>query len=387
MSIITNTSALQSLCVRLTREDVVFIDTEFVRDATYWPITCLIQIGGADEVKIIDALAAGIDLSPLWNLLADKSILKVLHAGRQDMEIFLHMTGSMPAPVFDTQIAAQVCGFGEAPGFDKIVAKITGHGIDKHARMTDWQRRPLSKTQIEYALADVIHLRPVYAHLRDMLHKNKREHWMESEMSILTNPDTYRITPDEMWRRIKVRAPKPRMLAVLKEIAAWREIEAQTANVPRGRILRDEALVEIAAHPPNDMEKLENIRAISKGFGRSRRGRTLLEAIERGVAVPARNCPRPPIRSCRPEGLGPAVELLKVLLKTQCEAEGVAPKLIATSNDLEALAAEGAAADVPALAGWRKAVFGAAALDLLAGRLTLGLKDGRVILRAKRSNR
>jgi ribonuclease D len=372
---IVDSDALARFCAGLASADFVTVDTEFMRERTYWPQLCLIQVGGPDAAAAIDPLAPGIDLAPLLEILFDPRVLKVFHAARQDLEIFFHMTGRVPHPLFDTQVAAMVCGYGEAASYETLAGQLAKARIDKSARFTDWSQRPLSDRQIDYALADVTHLRQVYVALARRLTATGRAGWLAEEMATLLDPATYRLDPATAWLRFKPKNVKPRYLAVLKEVAAWREREAQKRDIPRNRIIRDESVVEIAAHPPRTLEEMSRLRGMSKGFAEGRLGADLLHAIESGLALPAHEIPEVEPVPELPGGLGATVELLKVLLKVKCEAAGVAQKLIATTADLELLAADDAA-DIPALKGWRHEVFGKAALDLKHGRLSLGL-DGR----------
>jgi len=368
---------LAAACDRLARERYVAIDTEFMRESTYWPKLCLIQLAGAEEAFAIDPLAEGIDLAPLHALMADESVLKVFHSGRQDIEIFVHDTGRVPHPVFDTQIAAMVCGFGESVGYEKLIARLVGAAIDKSSRFTDWSRRPLSERQLSYALSDVIHLRPAYEKLAAMLHENGRESWLEEEMDVLTDPETYRTHPEEAWLRLKPRSTNGKFLAVLKELAAWRERAAQDRDQPRNRILRDETLMDVAAHTPRTPEDLAKARGIGRSIAEGWQGREIIRAVDRGLSMPKSERPSLEKRDVLPNGLGPTIELLKVLLKLRCEEHEVAQKLVASVADLERIAADDEAV-VPALHGWRRQVFGEAALDLKHGRIALMLKRGRV---------
>ena len=375
MTLITDQQDLESLCARLSAEPYVTVDTEFMREKTYWPVLCVVQLGGAKEAAAVDALAATIDLKPVYDLMADATVLKVFHAARQDLEIFFHQGGSVPAPIFDTQVASMVCGFGDAASYETLVQKLAKGKLDKSARFTDWSARPLTQRQIDYALADVTHLRKIYEKLKARLERNGRENWLQAEMAVLCAPGTYRMEPVEAWRRLKVRTRSPRFLAILREVAAWREREAQERNVPRNRITRDESLMEIAAHAPVTEKALERTRGISSGFGASRAGQALLKAVKRGVSVPEDQAPTLPAKDPPPKGLGPVIELLKVLLKMRCDASDVAQKLVASSADLEAIAANDEA-DVPALKGWRHELFGADALALKHGEIALTV-DGK----------
>jgi ribonuclease D len=374
---ISDTASLAAFCQRLKSASFITVDTEFMREKTYWPILCLVQLGGPDEARAIDPLAPGIDLAPLYELMADTSVLKVFHAARQDVEIFLHQADAIPTPLFDTQVAAMVCGFGDSVGYETLASQLAKARIDKTMRFTDWAMRPLSEKQIQYALADVTHLRVAYEKLVRKLEKNGRLEWLGEEMALLTDPATYRVDPDNAWRRLKPRSTSPRFLAVLKELAAWREREAQERDLPRQRVLRDETLTEIAAHHPADVHELGRTRGIGKGLVEGKMGQAILEAVKRGLDIPEDRCPSPPDRVEVPKGLGPVVELLKVLLKMKCDEHGVASKLVANSADIDAIASDDNA-NVPALHGWRRDLFGDDALKLKHGRLGLGFcTDGR----------
>ncbi|MGD9741201.1 MAG: ribonuclease D [Dongiaceae bacterium] len=370
MSLISDTAALAAFVARQAGARFVTVDTEFMRDRTFWPILCLVQVAGPEEAAVIDAMAPGIDLAPLYGLMVDPTILKVFHAARQDIEIFFHQSGKIPTPIVDTQVAAMVCGFGDAVSYETLAGKLSGARIDKSSRFTDWAHRPLTERQLQYALSDVTHLRPAYEKLRRRIEKSGRADWVKEEMAVLTDPATYRIAPREAWRRLKLRSDKPRFLAILREIAAWREEEAQRRDLPRGRILKDESLIEIAAHAPATVEDLARSRGLGRGFAEGRQGETLLAAIRRGAELPDSECPRVPPRRDTPPGLGPIVDLMRVLLKMRCEAHEVATKLVASAEDLEQIAANDKA-EVPALAGWRRELFGADALALKNGRLAL----------------
>ena len=377
MPMISDTAALAAFCQRLKSASFITVDTEFMREKTYWPILCLVQLGGPDEARAIDPLAPGMDLAPLYELMADTSVLKVFHAARQDVEIFLHQADAIPTPLFDTQVAAMVCGFGDSVGYETLASQLAKARIDKTMRFTDWSMRPLSEKQIQYALADVTHLRVAYEKLVRKLEKNGRLEWLGEEMALLTDPATYRVDPDNAWRRLKPRSTSPRFLAVLKELAAWREREAQERDLPRQRVLRDETLTEIAAHHPADVHELGRTRGIGKGLVEGKMGQAILEAVKRGLDTPEDRCPSPPDRVEVPKGLGPVVELLKVLLKMKCDEHGVASKLVANSADIDAIASDDNA-NVPALHGWRRDLFGDDALKLKHGRLGLGFcTDGR----------
>jgi len=377
MSLITDSAELAAFCDRLAGADFVTVDTEFMRDKTYWPKLCLVQLGGPEEAACVDVLAEGIDIGPLLALMANSAVLKVFHAARQDFEIFFNLMGSVPAPVFDTQVSAMVCGFGDSVGYETLVSKLARQRIDKTMRFTDWQRRPLTERQIEYALADVTHLRVVYEKIRDRLEKNGRAAWVEAEMAALCDPGLYRVDPYETWRRLKIRNAKPRTLAILRELAAWREQEAQRRDVPRNRVLRDEGLVEIAIHTPKTRDDLGALRGLHGGQSGGAAGVAILEAVKRGQAIPDADCPTRPRGRDEPRGPGPSVDLLKVLVKLKAESAGVAQRLIANSEDIEAISLDDEA-DVPALRGWRRELFGEDALALKHGRLAL-TSNGRKI--------
>ena len=377
MTVIADAAALTEFCRNQMRADYVTVDTEFIRDNSYWPQLCVVQIAGPQEAALIDPLTPGMNLQPIFELLANRDVLKVFHAARQDVEIFFHLTGRVPQPIFDTQVAAMVCGFGEQASLETLAQRLAGISIDKSSRFTDWSHRPLSERQIRYALDDVVHLRPVYERLREQLEQNRRASWLEDEMALLTDPATYRVDPGDAWRRLKVRAGKPRFLVVLKEVAAWREEEAQRRDMPRNRLIRDEALLEIAAHAPTTVQDLARTRGLSRGVAEGRFGQGLLAAVERALAKPESDWPKPEPRPILPPGLAPLIDLLRVLLKTKCEAGGVAQKLVASAADLEAIAADDQA-DVPALTGWRRKLFGEDALALKHGALALSAKGNRI---------
>jgi len=377
MDLITATNDLAAACARMARHPFVTIDTEFLRETTYYPLLCVAQVASPEEAVVLDALAPGIDLAPFFQLMANERVLKVFHAARQDIEICWHDAEVIPHPVFDTQVAAMVLGYGDSISYDQLVQRITGDTLDKSNRFTDWSRRPLSPAQISYAISDVTHLRDVYLALRADLDRRKRSDWMNDEMEVLTSPDTYRAEPDRAWLRLKTRARKPKELAVLIEVAAWREHEAQERDVPRSRVLKDEAIGDIAVQAPTTPERLASLRSLPKGFERSKWGEGILEAVKRGVARDPRTLPQ--LERHKPAANGAAtVELLKVLLRMTSERHGVAAKVIATVDDLDRIAADDDA-DVPALKGWRRELFGERALALKHGRLALSIERGRVV--------
>ena len=377
MTLISETAELAAFCERQSGVDFIALDTEFLRDTTYWPKLCLVQVGGPEEAVAIDTLAEGIDLAPLYRMLADERLLKVLHSARQDLEIFFHLTGELPNPIFDTQVAAMVCGFGESVAYQTLARELAKARIDKTSRFADWSHRPLTQRQIDYALADVIHLRPIYSKLKRKLRHNGREAWLSQEMAILTAPETYRLAPEDAWRRLKPRSHDRRFLAVLQSVAAWREQEAQRRDVPRNRILRDEQLMDIAAHRPKSAQHLGRTRGLSKDFAQGRMGQAILAAVEDGLEVPEAARPDPVKRPELNGDPGPLVELLKVLLKLRCREHHVAQKLVACTADLEQLALDDEA-PIAALQGWRRDIFGEAALALKRGELALGA-DGKEI--------
>src|ERR1700733_3798844 len=379
MNLITESAALVTFCERQKGADYIAVDTEFMRERTYWPILCLVQVAGPEEAAAIDALAPGIDLAPLLALMNNPAILKVFHAARQDLEIFFHLSGAVPRPLFDTQIAAMVCGFGDSASYETLVRKLAGAQLDKASRFTDWSHRPLTERQIEYALGDVVHLRTVYERLQQRLAKNERASWFAEEMAALSEPALYRAEPEAAWRRFRLRGrADSRFLGVLRALAGWRETAAQQRDLPRGRILRDEALIEIASHAPQRVETLMRTRGLAKGTAEGRLGKEILDAVELGLADPDPP-PAIPQKAQNPPGLGPLIELLRVLLKQRCEDFEVAQKLVASADDLEAIAADDKA-EVPALTGWRREVFGADALALKHGTLALTAGRNRIEL-------
>lgn len=376
---ITKTEALAELVSNLKKADYVTVDTEFLRDNTYWPKLCLVQVAGPDVAAIIDPVAPGIKLDPLFDLMADHSVLKVFHAARQDIEIFLQLSGRIPEPLFDTQVAAMVCGYGDAASYETLVAKIARAGLDKSSRFTDWARRPLSPRQLTYAIGDVTYLRTVYENLAEQLERTDRVDWLDEEMAILMDPGTYQMEPHQVWTRIKTRTGNRRFLGILRELAAWREIEARTRDLPRSRILKDDALLELAAHPPGSIDEMKQARGVGKGFADGKLGQALLDAVARGKAVPDADLPMVDKTAEPARGIGPLVELLKVLLKLKCEEHNVANKLVANVADLELIASDDEAA-VPALQGWRRQVFGEDALRLKSGGLALAAQGRRIKL-------
>ncbi|MEO1398029.1 MAG: ribonuclease D [Pseudomonadota bacterium] len=374
---ITTTDALADLCRDYAEHDFITVDTEFLRETTFWPILCLIQVARPGDEAIIDPMAEGMDLAPFFELMGDESVLKVFHAARQDVEIIHNLGGLLPVPLFDTQVAAMVCGYGDSVAYNALVQRITGASIDKTSRFTDWSRRPLTDQQLAYALADVTHLRDVYLSLKTDLERKNRASWVDEEMKILTTVETYDLPVEKAWTRLKMRVRKSRDLAVMKAVAQWREEEARSRDVPRGRVIKDDAIYEIAQQHPRDEKALGRLRALPNGFERSRHVAGLLDAVEAAMAIPHDELQPVPRPTRSPEGTSAATELLKVLLKVVCEQHGVAGKVIATIDDLEKIAADDGA-DVPALQGWRKELFGKAALELKRGDISLGFEDRKI---------
>ncbi len=373
---ISSTSELDAVCRRMASHPFVTVDTEFLRETTYYPLLCVAQMASAEEAVVVDALAPGIDLAPFFSLMADEKVMKVFHAARQDVEIVWHRAKLIPHPIFDTQVAAMVLGYGDSISYDQLVQRITGDALDKSHRFTDWTRRPLSAAQLSYAVSDVTHLRDVYLALVDDLGRRGRVDWVQEEMSVLTSADTYRMDPEHAWRRLKTRVRKPKELAVLIEVAAWREREAQARDVPRSRVIKDEVLADIAVQAPTTTERLKNLRSLPKGFERSRWGEAIVAAVARGLARDMKTLPHLPRMSAAVNGTA-VIELLKVLLRMISEQHHVAAKVIATVDDLERIAADDVA-DVPALHGWRRELFGEKALALKHGNLALAIEKGRV---------
>ncbi len=387
MRIITDKAGLETLCAELKGGPFLCVDTEFLRDTTYWPRLCLIQVSGPGVEAIIDPLAEEFGgeadhpttLAPLVQLLADETILKVFHAARQDMELFVHRLGVLPKPIFDSQIAAMVCGFGESVGYETLVKSLLVRELDKSSRFTDWSRRPLTDKQLTYAMGDVTHLRDLYPILAERLAADGRAAWVAEEVAALEDPALYTLEPEDAWRRLKTRNSSRKFLAVAKALAAWREREAQTRDVPRARILKDDALLELAAAAPKAKADIDRLRGVPRGFSNSAQGAAVLEAVAVGLAMPKEEVPHVTRSAPTPPGLGPLMDLLRVLLKKVCEDHGVAPKLIASTADLERIAAEGDT-NIPALNGWRRDLFGNAALRLKDGRLALGARDSKLVL-------
>ncbi len=379
MKVIEKTADLAEICASLRDSEFVTVDTEFMRSNTYWPKLCLIQVAGDDGAWAIDPLAEGLSLEPFVELMANDKILKVLHAARQDMEIFLHDFGALPHPVFDTQVAAMVAGFGDSVGYETLVNHFTKARVDKSSRFADWARRPLTTKQVQYALGDVIHLRDIYKGMAKILAKNGRESWLSQEMDVLIDPATYVVQPGDAWLRLKPKSSNRRFMACVRAVAEWREYRAQKIDVPRNRVIRDDVVLEIAAHPPTTMEELKSVRGLAENMARGPIGESLLKALDDARALPEDMLPQAEQRRQLPRGIGPIVDLMRVLLKLRCEEENVAQKLVANMSDLEELAADDNA-DVPARHGWRFDVFGKDAIALKHGKLALSIKRGNVVL-------
>lgn len=378
MHLISDTAALSAACDRLATHPFVTVDTEFLRETTYYPKLCLIQIASPDEAVLVDPLSPDLDLAPFFGLMVNENVVKVFHAARQDLEIVWLLGRVLPTPLFDTQVAAMVCGYGDSVGYEQLANDLAKARIDKSSRFTDWSRRPLTEAQLSYAESDVTHLRDIYLALKADLDASGRESWVAEEMSVLTSPATYEVKPENAWLRLKGRIRKPRELPNLMEIAAWREREAQTRDVPRQRVLKDDALMDIVQRGPRSVEALAELRSVPNGFERSRNGAEVLAAIERAAALDPKTLPRLERERGRPTSAA-VLDLLKVLLKAVADAERVAPKIIASTDDLEAIASDDLA-EVPALQGWRRSVFGEKALALKDGSLSLRIQRGRVVV-------
>ena len=378
MNVITTQAELEAVVRELEKSDFVTVDTEFIRETTFWPELCLIQMAAPGVTALVDPLSTEIDLKPFFALMANEAITKVFHAARQDIEIVCHLGGLIPHPVFDTQVAAMVCGFGDSVSYDQLVQKITGAQLDKSSRFTDWRHRPLSEKQLVYALADVTHLIDVYKHLKVELEREDRAHWLNEEMEVLTSRSTYDPKPEDAWKRLKMRLRKPQELAVMQAVSTWREHEARDRNVPRGRVLKDDAIYEIAQQQPRDAAALARLRTTPKGWERSSTAAALLGAVNTALALPRDQMPRLPKLPQQSEGSSAAGELLKVLLRLVAEKEGVAAKVLASSDDIDRIAAEGEAAEVPALYGWRREVFGEQALRLVRGEIAIKFERRKI---------
>jgi ribonuclease D len=378
MKVITKTTELAALCAQLARHAYVAVDTEFMRETTYWPKLCLIQMAGPEEAACIDPLAQGLDLAPFHELMANANVVKVFHAARQDVEIIHFLGKIIPHPLFDTQVAAMVCGFGESISYVNLVKQLANVDIDKTSRYTDWARRPLSQKQLDYAIGDVIHLCTVYEKLSAELEAGGRAHWLEEEMAVLENPANYESKPEESWRRLKSRVRGRKGLAILIELAAWRERTAQAHDVPRGRILRDEQLYDIANHAPATLEELAELRSLSGAFTRSPKAKEVIDCVAAGMRRDLKTLPQQQQGVIVPAEKQALVELLRVHLKAAASRNRVAPRLIADTEEIERLVVE-RNPDIAALKGWRRELFGADALRLKSGELALSVANGEVV--------
>jgi len=377
--LITKTAELDALVERLSAQDFIAVDTEFMRENTYWPDLCLIQVASSEEAAAIDPKAEGIDLSTLLDLLvANFDVLKVFHAGGQDLEIIHNLTGKVPFPLFDTQIAAMALGHGEQIGYSNLIESLLGHSLDKGARFTDWGRRPLEKRQIDYAIADVTHLATVFPRMVSKLKKTGRGAWLDEEMERLADTSSFAFPPEDAWKRLKVPGRNPAVLGRLKAIAAWREAEARNKNLPRGRIVKDDTLNELVLHPPKNQEDLGRIRGLGAGWRSNDIGARLIETIKQAKPMEPHELPdREPRRPGLTKEGALVSDLLKLLLKVRSREAGVAARLIARSDDLEALAA-GVRKELKILSGWRYELFGQDALDLVEGRLGFAIEGGKL---------
>jgi len=368
--LITKSQDVAQFCSEVSDAEYIAVDTEFVREKTYWPILCLIQIATPDQAVAIDPLANGIDLQPVYDLMTNTSVLKVFHSASQDMQVMFNASGNMIEPVFDTQIAAMVSGYGDQPAYATLVERIVGVTIDKRSQMTDWSRRPLTDNQVEYAIGDVTHLIHVYNKLTEKLNGSGRSNWAQEEMSHLRDRKLYDLDPRELWRRVRLRRPTRRALAVLREITEWREVSAQRRDIPRGWVCKDEALAEIALNTPRTPSALERVRGINERFAHGRDGNALLDAVQVGLELPDDECPesekgRMPLR-----GHETLVALLQALLKLRCDENGIAAQLVANRKELDRIATE-VEPDVRTLAGWRREIYGNDALALKRGEIAL----------------
>lgn len=384
MKILKDSASLKAFCEKLNKAPYITVDTEFLREKTYYSKLCLIQISGPDkDAAAIDVIEApDIDLEPLLKLFKDKKILKVFHAGRQDLEIFWQLFQTLPEPLFDTQIAAMVCGYGDQIGFNNVVEQVTGDKLDKSQQFTDWSRRPLSDKQLQYALDDVIYLVDVFLYLDKQLIKRNREDWVLEETSNLLDPSLYENDPLEAWQRIKVKSAKPKQLAVLRELAAWREKKAQKKDIPKAHIIRDDTLVDISFHPPKRHEDLNRIRGFPKGHEKGALGQQIFDAAQKGLQTDKKDWPKVERKQVLPKEYQGALEMLKMLLRIRAAENDVAARLIASKEDLEAIAQYREKAETPALKGWRKRIFGDDALKMLEGKVALQLKNNKVVLKA-----
>jgi ribonuclease D len=375
---ITTSDALADFCQQLAKSDFVAVDTEFMRQSTYWPQLCLIQLASPDAEAIVDPMAPGIDLAPFFQLMADPGVMKVFHAARQDVEIVYNLSGKIPLPIFDTQIAAMVCGFGEAASYSALVKRLLRKNVDKTSRFTDWGRRPLSEKQLRYALGDVTYLRGVYLKLKNRLESTGRAHWVKEEMDELVDPGNYKTEPEDAWKRLKNRARTQQELAIMIEVAAWREREAQAQDVPRSRVAKDDMIYDVMTQAPQTPEDLAKLRTVHDGFARSARARALIAAVKKGLERAPEDVPPLSDYAPLPPSALAVADLLRVLLKAVVARHDVAAKLIATSDELDKIALDDEA-PVPALHGWRRELFGEDALAIKTGRVAILVDRGKVI--------
>ncbi len=379
MNLITTQSALDIFCQKAQSRPFICVDTEFMRESTFYSILCLVQLATDEDEAIIDPMADGLDLAPLTAVLLNPDIMKVMHAARQDIEIFYHICKEVPRPLFDTQIAAMALGFGESVGYNALVKGRLGRNLDKGARFTDWSRRPLSSKQLQYALGDVTHLRDLYPGLIQDLEQQKRLNWVREEMEPQLNPELYIFDSETAWERLKLRNPKRDYLAVLKAVAAWREDEGKARNIPRRRVLKDDALYDIAQNKPRTIKELSQLRAVPRGFEKSKRVNSLIKKINYALEHAESYAPPPPKKRHMPPNIGPTIDMLKTLLRLRCEYQDIAPRLVANAQDIELIAAFGSKANVACLSGWRRDIFGEDALAMCAGKIALRLKGREVI--------
>ncbi|WP_395816287.1 ribonuclease D [Devosia sp.] len=378
MELITSTDLLADFCQRAAGFDYVTVDTEFLRETTYWPKLCLLQVATEDEAVLIDPLTDGLSLVPFFTLLTNPKVVKVFHAARQDIEIFVKLTGKVPENIFDTQVAASVCGYGDSVSYDNLVRSVTGVELDKSSRFTDWSARPLSEKQRLYAVADVTHLRDIYKSLVEQVDKTGRWYWVEDELSVLRSIDTYVVQPENAWERLRAKLNRPRDVAALQQLAAWREKRAQDSDQPRSRVLKDDALIELAMQRPTTAEAFDKLRAVQRGYGRSSAAGEIMSIIKRVEALTKGELPDMPERYRGPSPKGAVGDLVRVLLKSVSEEHGVAARIIATSDDIDALVLDDDA-DVPALKGWRRKLFGEKALAIKHGKIGLAATRKGVI--------
>jgi ribonuclease D len=379
MNIITTTSQLEDAIEALSIHDFVAVDTEFIRETTFWPELCLIQMATPDYSCLVDPLSPDLDLAPFFRLMGNEQVTKVFHAARQDLEIVYKLGSLIPFPLFDSQVAAMVCGFGDSISYDQLVQKMTGVQLDKSSRFTDWRQRPLSDMQLTYALADVTHLATIYPNLKEKLESAGRSEWVKEEMATLSSTDTYELKPEDAWRRLKMRVRKPIELVILQQVAAWREREARERNVPRARVIKDDTIYEIAQQQPKDQAALGRLRTVPNGWERSGSGQELMKVIVAAIETPKDQLPKLPRHVSAPEGTAAATEMLRVLLKLVTEEQGVAAKVVATSDDLDQIAAKGEEAQVSAMLGWRRELFGDTAIKLIRGEVALKFEGKRIV--------